>query len=88
MKVITVALAALAVFFLAVGMLASSQAAAPAAAMDRCRTCHPSAHPDGWTQSVHITTLNSGVVLQAQCTNCHATSYCTTCHARYGVMQQ
>lgn len=88
MKTVTVLLAALAVFFLAIGMLASAQVAAPAPAMDRCMTCHPSAHPDGWTQSVHITKLKSGEVPMVQCTSCHATSYCTGCHAQYKAVQQ
>jgi hypothetical protein len=48
MKPLTIAVAALAVFFLALSMIASAPAAAPAVAMDRCLMCHPQAHPADW----------------------------------------
>ncbi|MDR3686439.1 MAG: hypothetical protein P4L93_05750 [Coriobacteriia bacterium] len=84
MKPLTVALAALAVFFLALSMIASAPAPAPAAGtgMDRCLMCHPQAHPADWTQKSHVTELADGDVTTADCMGCHATSWCTDCHAQ------
>ena len=90
MKPLTIAAAALAVFFLALSMLISAPAPAPAAAtgMDRCLMCHPLAHPDDWTKTSHITDIKSGVVSAGECTRCHSTMYCVNCHAEYQAMQK
>ena len=84
MKPLTVAAAALAVFFLLLSMMISAPAAAPAAgtAMDRCLMCHPSAHPADWTTKVHIADLKSGEVSSAECSRCHSAEYCVDCHAQ------
>ena len=82
MKPLTVAAAALAVFFLAMSMIASAPAAAPAAGtgMDRCLMCHPQAHPSDWTEKSHVAELADGQVTAADCSCCHATTWCTDCH--------
>lgn len=87
MKVATIAFAALSVYFLGIVMLASAGTPAPAMGLDRCKTCHPSAHPDGWTQSTHGSAVRSGVIPAAECTRCHATSECTNCHKLTKTMQ-
>ena len=88
MKAITVAVAALAVFALALGMIASAPSTAPAAQMDRCLLCHPQAHPSDWTQTSHVTDLQAGVVSTTDCSRCHDQSYCNGCHAQVQAMQQ
>jgi len=82
MKALTIAAAALAVFFLALSMIASAPAAAPAVAMDRCLMCHPQAHPADWAAKVHVTELEDGQLTMAECTRCHTAQDCTNCHAR------
>jgi hypothetical protein len=88
MKTLTVAAAALAVFFLALGMIASAPATAPAVNMDRCLMCHPQAHPADWMRTSHISELKAGEVTAAECTRCHDAQYCTNCHAQVRLMQQ
>jgi hypothetical protein len=90
MKPLTIAAAALAVFFLLLSMLISAPAAAPAvgSGMDRCLMCHPKAHPADWTMKSHIADLKSGEVSPAECTRCHDTEYCVTCHAQVQAMKQ
>jgi hypothetical protein len=88
MKAVTVALAALAVFFLAMGMLASAPAPAPAAALDRCLMCHPQAHPADWAAKVHFAELADGQVTMAECSRCHTAQDCTNCHAQVQAQQQ
>ena len=88
MKALTIAVAALAVFFLALSMLISAPVAAPANGMDACMMCHPQAHPAGWEQSLHITDLKSGVVTASECTRCHDAQYCVQCHAQVQAMQR
>lgn len=88
MKAITVAAAALAVFFLLLGMLASAPAAAPASGLDRCLMCHPQAHPSGWEQTFHIRDLETGEVSMNECARCHQASFCTDCHAKVQAAQQ
>lgn len=82
MKVATVALAAVAVYLLGLAMIASATASVPVGGTDRCRTCHTSAHPQGWTRSTHGAVIGSGEVPAAWCTRCHTTSYCSSCHSQ------
>ena len=90
MKPLTVAAAALAVFFLLLSMMISVPEAAPAAGsgMDRCLLCHPTAHPAGWTMKLHVTELKAGEVSSAECTRCHDTQYCVDCHAQVQAAQR
>lgn len=87
MKVATIAFAALAVYLLGMAMLASAGTSAPATGSDRCKLCHPAAHPDGWVRSTHGNALSSGVIPTAECTRCHVTSECTSCHELTKKMQ-
>jgi len=88
MKPLTIAAAALVVFFLALSMVASAPAPAPANGMDRCLMCHPKAHPADWTQTSHVTDLKSGKVTLAECNDCHDARYCDECHAQVKAMKQ
>ena len=82
MKAVTIALACVAVFFLAVGVMISAPAAAPAASLDRCLACHPQAHPNGWEQRIHYVDIEDGTVPMTECERCHTAQYCVDCHAR------
>lgn len=87
MKAAIIAFAALSVYLLGMVMLASAGAQAPAMGLDRCKLCHPAAHPEGWAQETHGGAVRSGVTPAAECTRCHATRECTNCHELTRAMQ-
>jgi hypothetical protein len=89
-KYLSVGAAGLAVFLLLLVTLMSAPAPAPAtnSGFDRCRMCHPTAHPDGWTMKLHAREIQSGQVAEAECQRCHSAQDCTQCHAAYRSMLQ